>query len=212
MDFAVLNNVTYGMYIISAADGTKPVGCIANTLVQITAENPIFAVSLNKKNFTYETIMKTKRFGASILSKETNPEVIGKFGFFSSRDTEKFSGVGHAYAEGVPYITENTCGAMILDVVSVTDMETHGVVFGRLAETIKGADSEPMTYSYYHTALKGKASKYAPTYREEKKEPSVAYVCDVCGYVYEGDISRESEDYKCPICKVPKSHFKNKTR
>lgn len=196
------------MYIISSADGGKSAGCIANTLVQITSENPIFVVSINKKNFTYETIMKSKKFSVSILSEETNPEIIGKFGFFSSRDTDKFGGFAHDFSKAVPYIAEHTCGVMLFDVVSATDMETHAVIFGRLTETIAGADSAPMTYSYYHTALKGKASKLAPTYREENSERAVAYVCDVCGYVYEGDISKEAEDYKCPICGVPKNHFR----
>ncbi len=31
------------------------------------------------------------------------------------------------------------------------------------------------------------------------------YVCQICGYVYEGDTL--PEDYKCPICKAPASKF-----
>lgn len=33
------------------------------------------------------------------------------------------------------------------------------------------------------------------------------YVCDVCGYEYEGDLTQEPADYVCPICGVDKSHF-----
>jgi len=33
------------------------------------------------------------------------------------------------------------------------------------------------------------------------------YVCDVCGYEYEGDLMQEPEDYVCPICGVDKSQF-----
>ncbi|MFR5014636.1 MAG: rubredoxin-like domain-containing protein [[Clostridium] innocuum] len=29
----------------------------------------------------------------------------------------------------------------------------------------------------------------------------------MCGYIYEGDISKESDDYICPICTVPKDMF-----
>lgn len=44
--------------------------------------------------------------------------------------------------------------------------------------------------------------------QEEKKESiGVAYRCSVCGYIYEGDITQESEDYKCPLCGVPKELF-----
>ena len=33
------------------------------------------------------------------------------------------------------------------------------------------------------------------------------YKCSVCGYIYEGDINQEPEDYVCPLCGVPKSMF-----
>ena len=34
------------------------------------------------------------------------------------------------------------------------------------------------------------------------------WVCKVCGYIYEGDITKEADDYVCPVCKQPKSRFK----
>ncbi len=33
------------------------------------------------------------------------------------------------------------------------------------------------------------------------------YVCTVCGYVYEGDINKEPDDYQCPLCFVGKELF-----
>ena len=44
---------------------------------------------------------------------------------------------------------------------------------------------------------------------EEKEETSsdIRYRCTICGYIYEGDITKESDDYKCPICTVPKDMF-----
>ena len=35
------------------------------------------------------------------------------------------------------------------------------------------------------------------------------YVCSVCGYVYNGDVSFDelSEDFTCPMCGVGKSDF-----
>ena len=38
-------------------------------------------------------------------------------------------------------------------------------------------------------------------------EEKVSYICTVCGYVYEGDINQESDDYICPICGVGKDMF-----
>ena len=34
------------------------------------------------------------------------------------------------------------------------------------------------------------------------------YVCEVCGYVYEGD--NLPEDFVCPLCGVDASHFVEK--
>lgn len=39
------------------------------------------------------------------------------------------------------------------------------------------------------------------------KDAGISYKCSVCGYIYEGDITQESDDYKCPICFVPKELF-----
>lgn len=48
---------------------------------------------------------------------------------------------------------------------------------------------------------------------EENKEttvetnPSLQYKCSVCGYIYEGDITKEGPDYVCPVCNVPVDFF-----
>lgn len=35
----------------------------------------------------------------------------------------------------------------------------------------------------------------------------MTYICTVCGYVYEGDLSKEPDDYVCPVCGVGKDQF-----
>ena len=52
MDTAVLNNITYGMYIVSTTKDQEKVGCIINTLTQITSKDSIVTISLNKDNYT----------------------------------------------------------------------------------------------------------------------------------------------------------------
>jgi len=62
MDITVLFKLTYGLYVVGAMDGERPVGCIINTCFQVTSQNPILAISLNKNNYTLEAIRKGKRF------------------------------------------------------------------------------------------------------------------------------------------------------
>ncbi len=38
------------------------------------------------------------------------------------------------------------------------------------------------------------------------------YVCPICGYEYVGDISKEPEDWTCPLCGRPKNVFKEKAQ
>ena len=48
----------------------------------------------------------------------------------------------------------------------------------------------------------------APVQEPVKEQAAdVRYRCTICGYIYEGDITKESDDYKCPICTVPKDMF-----
>lgn len=210
MDLSVLWKLSYGMYALGVMDGERPTGCIVNTIVQITSENPIIAISVNKDNYTYEVIERTKRLAVSILSEETDGAVIGALGYASGRDTDKFRKVSYRMEQGLPVLEEKLCGYLICDVLAITDCETHGIVLARVADTGKGPAANPMTYQYFHAVIKGKAPKNAPTYQAEKKAEKPQYVCSICGYIYEGDLSREPEDYVCPICGAPKSAFQKK--
>ena len=213
MDLTVLFQISYGMYVVGASDNGRPVGCVINTFNQITSENPIVAICLNRDNYTYDVIKRTGRFSLSILSEETNPNVIAVFGFSSSREKDKYERFDYDVKDGLPYLRENTCGSLTCQVLSMTDMETHTVVFARLVDTAQGEKYAPMTYSYYHKVVKGKAPKNAPTYQAPApKEAAPAkkerWVCEVCGYVYEGDLTQEPDSYRCPICGADKSRFR----
>ncbi len=214
MDRSILHKITYGMYAVGTVYKNSPAGCIVNTVIQVTSANPIIAVSMNKKNFTYEAIKNSKRFSISVLSENVDRNVIAELGFSCGRDTDKFCGENFAcdILNGLPIVKEHACGYFICDVIAIHDSETHCLIMGRLINSVAGSGEKPMTYDYYHNVIKGKAPKNAPTYQAEEdlsgEKTSVRYVCEVCGYIYEGDITKEPDDYVCPVCKQPKSSFK----
>lgn len=70
MNLQALNNISYGMYIITTEDNNKNIGCIINTVTQITSEKPIISIGLNKENYTNEILKKTKECSISILSEK----------------------------------------------------------------------------------------------------------------------------------------------
>ena len=86
-------------------------------------------------------------------------------------------------------------------------------------ELVDIVDTVPMTYRYYHEVIRGGAPKNAPSYIAPEKEETSnkqtsaqRWVCDVCGYVYEGDLTQEPDDYTCPLCGVNKTHFIKETK
>ena len=114
-------------------------------------------------------------------------------------------------------LREKVAGAFLCEVVQVIDAETHDIFMARVVDTIKADEARtPMTYRYYHEVIKGKAPKTAPTYLadlSEKESVGKRYQCSICGHIY--DDSKEKvkfedlpEDWKCPICGVGKSLFK----
>ena len=53
--------------------------------------------------------------------------------------------------------------------------------------------------------MKDMYDKYA---LKDETGPGKVYVCSVCGFVYEGDLDAEPDDYKCPLCGCAKGVFK----
>lgn len=213
MDMTAFYRLTYGMYVVGAMDNERPVGCVINTCMQITAEPSTVAISLNHDNYTCAVIKKTGRFSISVLSEQTPPPVISVFGFRSSRDYSKYSVCPYEMLDGQPVIREKTCASFICRVVGSHDMGTHIVFFAEVENAVNNENLPPMTYEYYHKVIKGKAPAKAPTYQAPVKENQAMsgeknYVCTVCGYVHEGSLDSEPDDYVCPVCGVPKSKFK----
>ena len=218
MDITVLFKLTYGLYIVGAMDGERPVGCVINTCFQVTSQNPILAISLNKNNYTLDAIKRSKVFSLSIIAEETDTSVIGTFGFCCSRDNDKYAAYGYETSGGAPLVKGTFAGRLIFEAINFVDNETHVVVMARLKDTIKG-EGTPMTYEYYHRVVKGKAPKNAPTYVEEKTETEQAadkstaqsngkrkYRCSICGYEVEAE-GELPDDFKCPMCCMGKEKF-----
>ena len=213
MDNKALEMISYGMYIVSTKNEDKRYGCVINTLTQVTASNILVAITLNKENATNQALKTSKKCAVSILSEQATSDLIAKFGYFSSCDTDKFQGVSTKEIEALPVVTEGACSFLIGEVVNVISCGTHDIFILRVTKAEKISEEQPMTYRYYHEVLKGKASTKAPTYQEEKVSPAGnKYRCMICGYIYDDEKERIKfedlpDDWKCPRCGVGKDQF-----
>ena len=212
MDATALFKMTYGLYVVGTGDNGRPTGCIINTCFQVTSENPIVAISMNKNNYTHDAIVRNRRFSLAILAEDSDTSLITTFGFQSGRDKNKYEGRDYTWQDDVPILNGKFAGHIVCELLHIADNETHDVFFARVVDTLPG-EGTPMTYAYYHQVVKGRAPKNAPTYVEEKAsvtetthpQTTRRYVCEVCGYIHEGELP---DDFKCPVCQAPKSCFK----
>lgn len=210
MDKKVLRNLSYGVYVVTSREKDKNVGCVANSIMQVTSNPSVIAVSINHDNYTNKVIKENNKFGVSILKETTDAKIIGTFGYKSSKDNDKFDGINYKEISEIP-VLENTCGYMVCKVIDTMETSTHTIFLGEVIEADDYSTENAMTYKYYHENLKGSSPKNAPTYEEtstsqvDKDSKKRKWKCPICGYIHEAD--ELPDDFKCPICGVGKEHF-----
>jgi flavin reductase (DIM6/NTAB) family NADH-FMN oxidoreductase RutF/rubredoxin len=195
MDQAVMNTISYGLYLLTGKWGEKRNGCIINTAMQVTSNPNRIFISVNKQNYTCEMIQNCGIFNLNMLSEKAPFSLFERFGFASGRDTDKFSGFDawKSVANTLPVLTKYSCSYLSAVVTSEIDAGTH-MLF--LADVVDGEmlSSDPaMTYAYYHAHVKP---------QPEQSTAKSGWRCKICGYVEEayGD-GPLPEDYVCPLCK-----------
>lgn len=199
VDITSLFKLSYGLYVLSAKDGNKLNGCIVNTVIQVTENPNQILVSVNKLNHTHDLIVQNKELMVSTLSTDVPFSTFQRFGFQSGRDVDKFEGFDeYALGEnGIPYLDANHANSYIGGkVVAMHDCGTHTVFVAEVTEAHTISRTESITYTYYHANTKPKPAKKKPVKEGEKKVKR--YVCNVCGYIHEGELP---DDYICPLCK-----------
>lgn len=204
MDMKAFFKLSYGLYIVTTKLNEKESGCVINTMTQVTAEPSQVCVTINKENYTTELLQKSQVFNVSVLLDSVSMDTIRQFGFQSGRDVNKFE-VGQ-YAKdqnGVNYLTQDSAATFTCQVKQMINVGTHIMFIAEVVDAKILSDEPVLTYSAYHEKKNGTTPKSAPSYIEETIQ--TGWRCDVCGYIYEGDIL--PEDYICPICKVDATHF-----
>ena len=196
IDPTALFKIGYGLYVVTAADGSKQNGQIANTVSQVASNPNRIAVNLNKANYTADMVKKTGVMNVCTLTEQCPFREFQHFGFQSGRNVDKFAGYEHfdIASNGVAYLTKYANSYISLKVFETVDLGSHWMFLCDITESVVLNSEETMTYSFYQKNVK-------PKPQTEKK----GWVCDICGYVYEGE--ELPEDFICPLCKHPASDF-----
>lgn len=206
MDKKALYQISSGLYLVSSKDNDHRAGCIINTLMQVTSSPVQVTITVNKENDTTNTILKSRAFSVTMLTKNVDMNIIASFGFQSSKDVDKF-GTREVFTDelGNPYIKEGMNASLACKVVKEVELGSHILFVGEVVEGEVLSNEESMTYAYYQKEKKGTSPKNAPTYQEPEKSKKTRWRCKICGYIYEGE--ELPADFRCPICGRPASDF-----
>ena len=207
MEQKILNNISYGLFVLTASKDGKDNGCIINTASQLASDPLTICVAVNKANFTCDMISSTKKFTVSILSQAATFDTFKHFGFSSGRDTDKFSGYADCkrVANGTMAVTAGTNAYISVDVTNQIDLGSHILFLGTPTDGEILSDIPSATYAYYFENIKPKPQKVGET-----PEGQTIWRCKICGYEYVGE--ELPEDYICPLCKHPASDFEKIVR
>lgn len=164
MNKSALYQLSYGVYVISTWDKGRATGCTANSAMQITSDPATVAVSIHRDNYTNQCIKDTGKFTISILGENTDPGVIGTFGFYSGKDTDKYEKVQSSLRECMPVVAD-ACAYLVCEVIDSMETSSHTVFLGKVLDADVLKQDTPMTYAYYHKVIKGKSPRNAPTYQ-----------------------------------------------
>ena len=196
VDAAAFFKIGYGLYVVTSNDGTRDNGMICNTVVQVTNSPQRLAVTINKQNYTYETVKATGKMNVCVLSETAAFPLFQLYGFKSGRTADKLAGVEVTRsANGLAVLANDVNAFFSLEVESYVDLGTHGMFVCAVTEAKVLSAVPTMTYAFYHANVKPKP-----------KPVKKGWVCAVCGYVYEGEDL--PPDFICPLCKHPASDFR----
>lgn len=157
-DPKALRSMTYGLFVLTARDGEKDNGCIANTAVQVGANPTRIAISVQMGNLTRELIEKSGLFNVNVLTEQVPFETIRHFGMQSGREVDKFAEFPSVRrgGNGLYYLTENVSAMFSCQVKEKLNLGSHMMFIGQVTESKVLGDGAPCTYAYYHKAIRPK--------------------------------------------------------
>lgn len=191
MDSRVMNQLTYGLFVLSAAENGKDNGCIINTVTQVSAVPAHVTISVCKQNYTHGMITRTGRFNVAVLDVTAPFSLFHRFGFQSGRNAEKFAGINVMRTDnGLLVPIEHVCAWFSGKVLQTWELGSHSLFLANIEAGAVMSAKKPATYAFYHQNIKP---------RPQKNNQQKGWRCKICGYVYEGE--KLPPDFICPLCK-----------
>ena len=146
-----LQNMVYGMYLLTTREGEQDFGCLVNTAIQVSSQPDRIAVCVVKSNLTHEVLQRTGVFNLSGLQEEAPMELFRNFGMRSSRKTEKFTqfpGLARS-ANGILFPSDWGTMCLSAEVTEQVDLGDHTLFIGRITDDAVLHESPTCSYRHF---------------------------------------------------------------
>lgn len=141
----VLRRFTYGLFLITCADGDEMNGFTANWITQASFDPPLVVFAMENDTRSLEMIERSKAFAVNLYPTGAR-ELAGQMGRSSAQEPNKMADV--AYQPGpvtkAPILQESA-GWLECRLVSSTPAGDHTLLLGEVVEAGTGTTDEPLT-------------------------------------------------------------------
>jgi ferric-chelate reductase [NAD(P)H] len=128
-----LGNLTYGLYVVTTSGAGKINGMIANWISQVSFDPPLIIACISKERLTHKLIHESNSFGINIMD-ENDINIIGKFGYKSGEEENKFKDIKYSKSKRGNPILNNSIAYLECEVISYIEPGDHTIFIAKVID------------------------------------------------------------------------------
>jgi len=140
----LLEQISYGLYVIGSKDGDDVNGMTANWLTQVSFEPRMVALAVESQSHTLKNIKASQVFSINVID-EADTGVIEKFVEPQERAGNKLGGVAFRTEQTGCPILEQALSWAECEVAQIVPAGDHDLVIARVVNGGANRDGEPLT-------------------------------------------------------------------
>jgi len=137
-----LGRFATGVTLVTATDGSGPLGLIVNAFTSVSIEPPLIAICPSRHSFTWSRMRRSERFGVNVLGAEHANYVRHA----AEADADRFVGIDYVPSEsGVPRILS---AVAFLDCEPIAEQVAgdHWIVVAQVHDLLAEHGREPLVF------------------------------------------------------------------
>lgn len=155
MDRNALTKISGGLYLLTTVEGGRGVGCAVSAVRPLATAAPLLTLSLHKENTTAGAVRRRGVFALSVLAQSAPAGLIGRFGFSSSAETDKFQDLPVVEFRAMPCPAEHVNAILICRVKDITEAGDHLLVLAEATDAAVLSDAPCLRDDAYRSLLRG---------------------------------------------------------